>query len=1384
MKRSFSLCLVFLLVVAFFAFGSISQEAKAFTMITLKAPADSIKMTNSTPTFEWTATPPNKEILKKFQIQLATDPNFNTIIWDDTTIAGTLRSKVYDGATPLVNWTAYYWRMRVQVDSIRTAQGDTINYWQEDFSLVFMFFYGTQTCIDIPTDLPTIQMGIHWAAQGDTILVDRGTYYENLRFYKKKLLLTSKYLLDQDTTTIYRTIIDGSKLARGEDKGSVVYFSSAVDSNSTIMGFTIRGGVGTKIETGTDNKVSGGGIFCDENSTPTIKYNLITGNRVKDDGGGILIYGGAPNIIYNLITDNTAENGSGGGIECRFSIEVKNLIGQKQGDGGTDDDFSAPTTQQTQVNEDQIENSLNPKDATEVFPVNSTKSLAKTMANTPPVAVIQWYARKDTLIQREKYLPGDTLFFDGTGSYDPDGGNDTLKWEWLQNAYYTCERSPSPSFSSFSTSSTAFIPITATSRLGLLKITLAVQDTLRTRVTCVDTITISVQYRPYPNAGSAFTTSPGDTAWLKGTASCDINPSDVLEYTWTQRTGTSVTIENANSSTAYFVPLTEAYLGTYSFQLKVSDGMEADSANVNGVVSTPPVPVCQRDPVWGDTLVGFTPLITGSTPEASDTFNLDACSSFDPDSRYGIKKYIWRPAGRWTYGPTGWTQQSILFTTTDKLCTQKKTHGFGGLLKFYLLVEDSLGVLSKDSCAVLFSIQLKPTAYAGLDTVVRTGEPAYLNGKAYETNPDQRSSIKYNWRMVSSPTPVSFIPSDTVKSVTINAGQSGAYKIQLTADDRMALSDPDEIIVIANKQPIVQLLNVDHAMDGREVTLDASSAYDPDSDVFGDSLKFKWTFLGKPANAETPVITDADKSIAKFIPYGTGIYSFQIIVHDTLSERQPYYSNIDTVLVTVDSTYAYPFIKGNLFSKNYAGAKGGGIDCGESSPDIFGNVFYKNESVLSGGAVCARGFSTPQIKSNIFFGNVSGNSTGSAIADLKGEMAPSATRGYRRNVTVWNNDFWSNQGENMYGVSGTVYENIYVFPRLVDPEFGDFTMECSSPCIERNIGILPFFTPCDSLNPLGMVSLSMFQNPAATAVAHFVVNSDAPLKAEPVAYVTVGNNAPSPVYFTAVSPNCFRGSFVFTSGGDAEISVLTSSVLEIDTTISENFSIQFIPADQNGTLSSSDQMVKLTFPQGSVKQDIYATCISVSGNSQYDFTGDASLEAIGESYQLGPSISFEKNLTVRFPLNSLILEEKNKTLFSVYRYDEGEWERLDSYLEGNSVCTEVGNLGIYRLVYDPAGKYITGRPTSFELYQNHPNPFNPETQIKYDLPVSGFVNLTIYNVLGQKVKTLVDEFQEVGRKSVIWDGRDDGGHQVASGIYFYKIKAENFDKTRKMILIK
>jgi len=94
------------------------------------------------------------------------------------------------------------------------------------------------------------------------------------------------------------------------------------------------------------------------------------------------------------------------------------------------------------------------------------------------------------------------------------------------------------------------------------------------------------------------------------------------------------------------------------------------------------------------------------------------------------------------------------------------------------------------------------------------------------------------------------------------------------------------------------------------------------------------------------------------------------------------------------------------------------------------------------------------------------------------------------------------------------------------------------------------------------------------------------------------------------------------------------------------------------------------------------------------------------------------------------------------------------------------------------------RPNDFALRQNYPNPFNPSTQISYHLPQAAHVKLAIYNLHGQEIKTLVDEFQSAGEKSVVWNGTDNQGHVITSGIYFYRLSAGAFRQTKKMIMMR
>ena len=94
-------------------------------------------------------------------------------------------------------------------------------------------------------------------------------------------------------------------------------------------------------------------------------------------------------------------------------------------------------------------------------------------------------------------------------------------------------------------------------------------------------------------------------------------------------------------------------------------------------------------------------------------------------------------------------------------------------------------------------------------------------------------------------------------------------------------------------------------------------------------------------------------------------------------------------------------------------------------------------------------------------------------------------------------------------------------------------------------------------------------------------------------------------------------------------------------------------------------------------------------------------------------------------------------------------------------------------------------PERSGLHQNVPNPFNPNTTIQYEVPAGGCdVRIEIYDVSGRVVRSLVDGFESEGRREVVWDGRDDSGHEMSSGVYFYKLVTPETEMTRKMLLVK
>jgi hypothetical protein len=115
-----------------------------------------------------------------------------------------------------------------------------------------------------------------------------------------------------------------------------------------------------------------------------------------------------------------------------------------------------------------------------------------------------------------------------------------------------------------------------------------------------------------------------------------------------------------------------------------------------------------------------------------------------------------------------------------------------------------------------------------------------------------------------------------------------------------------------------------------------------------------------------------------------------------------------------------------------------------------------------------------------------------------------------------------------------------------------------------------------------------------------------------------------------------------------------------------------------------------------------------------------------------------------------------------------------------------GNMSEYSSVVDIAVLAIDLNliPDVYALHQNYPNPFNPVTTLRYDLPEDAMVSITIYDVMGRRVKSLVNTIQTAGYRSVRWDATNSFGEPVSAGMYIYMIQAGEFRQNKKMVLLK
>ncbi|MCR4437896.1 MAG: FlgD immunoglobulin-like domain containing protein [bacterium] len=181
--------------------------------------------------------------------------------------------------------------------------------------------------------------------------------------------------------------------------------------------------------------------------------------------------------------------------------------------------------------------------------------------------------------------------------------------------------------------------------------------------------------------------------------------------------------------------------------------------------------------------------------------------------------------------------------------------------------------------------------------------------------------------------------------------------------------------------------------------------------------------------------------------------------------------------------------------------------------------------------------------------------------------------------------------------------------------------------------------------------------------------------------------------------------------------------------------------------------------------------------------------AIGTSYGIEPAgLRLSDSVLLEASYSERALADLDEERLELAIRESDGWRSLGGVVDKKTdrVTLLVDQLGEYRLQWNQKRRTSGSFPSHLVLLPNYPNPFNPTTTLHYGLPerFSGWVELGIYDAAGREVCCLVDEPQNPGYYSVVWDGRDSSGRQVPSGVYCCRLRANRLSIARKMIFLR
>jgi len=313
------------------------------------------------------------------------------------------------------------------------------------------------------------------------------------------------------------------------------------------------------------------------------------------------------------------------------------------------------------------------------------------------------------------------------------------------------------------------------------------------------------------------------------------------------------------------------------------------------------------------------------------------------------------------------------------------------------------------------------------------------------------------------------------------------------------------------------------------------------------------------------------------------------------------------------------------------------------------------------------------------------------------------------------------------------------------------------------------------------LQVSIHQNPAFTNNCNINIISNIPLKKTPKIYLSMSGIVDT-LSIDSLQNAFYTTSYNYLGFGSGKLEVHCESKFGLDAVFQRNFNISQFKKGIPLTVNLADKYF-LSIADNSSNSDVV---YSVIENSIFDKEKDSNLLS-KSNIHINPSTILNGNnyLNVSYEkiLKDILFDEKN---ISIYQHDGKNWHQIESYIDTDLkvLRAKITSTGTFSIGYGSNESYILTVPEKFSLHQNYPNPFNSSTTVKFELPEAQHITIEIYDILGRKINTIVEQYFDSGIYKYSWNGKNAINLEVSSGIFFYVLKSKNWNLTKKMIMLK